>query len=67
MVEERPVVKAQLQGMKADGTFEDVKTNDAGVLEVQDPPGGDAIDASPEQASLPIRETEEEGANGSRN
>jgi len=37
MVEEiRPVVKAQVQGMKADGTFEDVKTNDAGALLVHD-------------------------------
>jgi len=34
--EERPIVLARVQGKKLDGTFEDIKSNDAGALEVHD-------------------------------
>ena len=63
MVQEpRPVIIARLQGLKADGSHEDIKTNDAGALEVHDSDPVPAIDAFP--ASLPIRKPKEKDANG---
>jgi hypothetical protein len=41
--ETRQIVKAQVQGKKSDGTFEDIITDDAGRLQVKDPKVGSLI------------------------
>jgi len=52
--EPRPVVMARVQGKKADDTWEDIKSNDAGALEVHDSAAEGATGIFHEQADTAI-------------